>query len=261
MGATSLLAVSSVLMLLAISPEPQNAFQIIVNPANPTSSLSRSQLSRMFLDPSRWDNGQPVLPVDLTPASPLRELFSTAVHGLPAAAIAARWKNASSAGARTPVMLNSDADVIHYVRLKLGAIAYVSAAADVSAVKVVSIDWTASSNTATVSETHIQTLLTKYSTALGRRDMIALKRLWPTINGAQMLALRTEFDQSRTVRVELLDPRIDVKDDTALVTARRRSILMTTSGTTMRVMTMTTLRLRNAADGWTIEDIRDQAER
>lgn len=262
MVASSLLAVSSVLMLMAASPEPQDAYKIIVNPANPTSSLSRSQLSRMFLDPSRWDNGQPVLPVDMTPASPLRELFSTSVHGMPAAAVVARWTNASAAAARIPVTLNSDADVIQYVRLKLGAIAYVSAAADVSAVKVVSIDWTGSSDAPrAASDTHIQTVLTKYTTALERRDMAALKRLWPTINGAQMVALRAEFDQSRTVRVELLDPRIDVKGDTALVTARRRSVLLTTSGTTMRVVTMTTLRLRNAASGWTIEDIRHQVDR
>jgi hypothetical protein len=262
MVGSSLVAVSSVVMLMAAAPEPHDAYKIIVNPANPTSSLSRSQLSRMFLDPSKWDNGQPVLPADLTPASPLRELFSTAVHGMAAAAVVARWTNASAAGARMPVTLNSDADVIQYVRLKLGAIAYVSAAADVSAVKVLSIDWTGSSDAPSAApDTYIQAVLTNYTRAIERRDMAALKRLWPTINGAQMLALRAEFDQSRPVRIELLDPKIDVKGDTALVMTRRRSILLTTSGTTMRVMTMTTLRLRHDASGWTIEDIRHQAER
>jgi hypothetical protein len=261
MVGSSLVAVSSVVMLMAAAPQPQDAYTIIVNPANPTSSLSRSQLSRMFLDPSKWDNGQPVLPVDLTPASPLRELFSMAVHGKPPAAVVAHWTNAAAAGARIPVTLSSDADVIQYVRLKLGAIAYVSAAADVSAVKVVAIDWTGSSAAPAASDTHIQAVLTNYTRAIERRDMAALKRLWPTINGAQILALRAEFDQSRAVRVELLDPKIDVKGDTALVMTRRRSVLLTTSGTTMRVMTMTTLRLRHDASGWTIEDIRHQAER
>jgi hypothetical protein len=219
--ASFLLAVSSVLMFLAPSPEPQDAYKIIVNPSNPTSSVSRSQLSRMFLDPSTWDNGQPVLPVDLNPASPLRELFSTSVHGMPTAAVVARWTNAAAAGRRIPVTLNSDADVIQYVKLKLGAIAYVSAAADVSGVKVVSTN-SAESRDINVAapESHIQGVLSKYATALERRDMAAIKRLWPTINGAQMVALRAEFDQIRTVRVELLEPKIDVNGDTALVVAR-----------------------------------------
>jgi hypothetical protein len=225
--ASFLVAASSVLMFFAASPEPQDSYKIIVNPANPTSSLSRSQLSRMFLDPSTWDNGQPVLPVDLTPASPLRELFSTSVHGMRAAAVVARWTTASAGGKKIPVTLNSDADVIQYVRLKLGAIAYVSAAADVSAVKVVSINWTESRDSATAApDSHIQTMLSKYTAAL-----------------------------------ELLDPKIDVNGDTAVVMARRRNILMTTSGTTMRFVTMTTLRLRNAEGSWTIEDVRQQAER
>ena len=202
MVGSSLLAVAGVVILMAGAPEPQDAYKIIVNPANPTSSLSQSELSRMFLDPSRWDNGQPVLPVDLIPASPVREMFSLAVHGMPAAAVVARWTNASATGARIPVTLSSDADVIQYVRLKLGAIAYVSAAADVSAVKVISIDSTGSRDAASAApHTHIHTVLTKYTEALQRRDMAALKRLWPTINGPQMLGLRAEFDQSRTVRV------------------------------------------------------------
>lgn len=257
-----LLAASSVLMFLALSPEPQDAYKVIVNPANPASSLSRAQLSRMFLDPSTWDNGQPVLPADLTPTSPLRELFSTTVHGMPTAAVAARWANSSVAGKKTPVTLNSDADVVQYVRLKLGAIAYVSAAADVSAVKVVSITWTESPAIAYAApDSHIKSVLSKYTAALERRDMAAVKRLWPTINGRQMIALRAEFDQTRIVRIELLDPKIDIAGDTAVVMARRRNILMTTSGTTMRSVTMTTMRLRNGDDGWTIEDVRYQAER
>ena len=110
MASSSLLAVSSMLLSLAASPDPPEPYKVIVNPANPTSSLSRSQLSRMFLDPSTWENGQPVLPVDLTPESTLRDLFSKAVLGMPPAAVAERWSNATAA--RRPVVLSSDADVI-----------------------------------------------------------------------------------------------------------------------------------------------------
>ena len=257
-----LLVLSGALILGGAPPDASDAYRIIVNAGNPTSSLSRSQLSRMFLDPTTWDNGQPVLPVDLTPTSPVRDVFSKAVHGMPTAAVIAHWTNASAAGGKTPLTLGSDADVIQYVRLKLGAIGYVSPGADVSAVKVLSIDRTSSTETASgAPEALIQTVLTKYVSALEGRDLIAIKRLWPTMNGAQMRALRAEFDQMRALRVELLDQRVDIKDDKAVVVARRRDILVTSSGTTMRVVTQATLDLRRDAGGWTIEDARYQAQR
>lgn len=258
---TWLLAVSGALILSATPPEAPDGYKIIVNSANPISSLSRSELSRMFLDPSTWANGQPVLPVDLTPASPVREAFSTAVHGIPTAAVVARWTNGSAGTGRMPVTLSSDADVIQYVRLKLGAIGYVSATADLSAVKVLTIDSTGSGTAAATPEDPIQALLTKYVSAMERSDLGALKRLWPTINGPQMLAHRAEFSEARTVRVELVDRKIDLKGEEAIVVARRRSVRMTSSGTTMRVVTGTTLRLRQGQSGWVIEDIRYQAER
>lgn len=110
MVGTWLLACSGALILTAVPPQP-DAYKVIVNPANPTSSLTRSQLSRMFLDASTWPDGQPVLPVDLMPESPVRELFSTAIHGMPAAAVVSRAANAAGTG-RMPMTVSSDADVI-----------------------------------------------------------------------------------------------------------------------------------------------------
>jgi hypothetical protein len=258
----SLLAVTGVMMLMVASSDAEEAYRVIVNPANSTASLSRAQLSRFFLDASTWDTGQPVLPVDLPPASPVRELFSKAVHGMPPGAIVARRATASAAGSRIPVTLSSDADVIQYVRLKLGAIGYVSAATDVSAVKVISVDWAGSSDSAAAQpEALVQGVLKKYASAVERGDLGALKQLWPTMTGAQMLAFRAESNQARAIRVELLDPRIDIKADKAVVVARRRNIFLTTSGTTIRTETATTVRLSYAASGWIIEDIRYQAQR
>lgn len=145
------------------------------------------------------------------------------------------------------------------MRLKLGAIGYVSALADVSTVKVVAIDATRSTDAA--ANDGIQEVLAGYAAAIERSDMGALKRLWPTMTGAQVLAQREEFARGRTVRVELLDPKIDVRDDRALVTARRRSVVMTSSGTTTRGLSMTTLRLRQISGRWAIEDVRHQTDR
>ena len=257
---TWLLACSGALILVATPPQP-DGYKVIVNPLNPTSSLTRAQLSRMFLEPPMWPDGQPVLPVDLPAASPLRELFSHAVHGMSASAVLARLTGAPARSGRTPMTLSSDADVIQYVRLKRGAIGYVSAAADVSAVRVVSIDFSTAADPSDASDDAIQAVLTGYAAAVQRSDMGALKRLWPTMTGAQILAQREEFAQGRTVKVELLDPKVDVKGDAAIVTARRRSVVMTSSGTTTRVVMMTTLRLRHALGRWAIEDIRHQPER
>ena len=258
---TWLLACSGALILVATPPQPE-AYKIIVNPSNPTSSLTRAQLSRMFLEAATWPDGQPVLPVDLMPESPVRELFSTAIHGMPAAAAAAARAASGARAGRMPMTVSSDADVIQYVRLKLGGIGYVSPSADVSGVKVISIDLTKAADAAAAgTDDGIHQVLTGYAAAIERSDMGALKRLWPTMTGAQIVAQRQEFAQARTVRVELLDPKIDVKGDAALVTARRRSLVMTSSGTTTRVMTTTTLRLRQTLGRWAIEDIRHQAER
>jgi hypothetical protein len=257
-----LLAASGALSLVATPPPlAQNAYKIVVNPANPTSSLTRAELSRMFLEPSTWPDGQPVLPVDMTAGSPLRDVFSTTVHGEPAAAVAARITPARRGG-KPPMTLSSDPDVIQYVRLKLGAIGYVSADADVSAVKVLSIDWTRSqTDTDDSPERMIRGVLNAYSTAIQRSDLNALKRLWPTITGKQMLAYRAEFAQTRVLRIDMLEPKIDVNGDAAVVTARRRSVVLASSGTTTHVLTTATLRLRHEASGWTIEDVQYQPAR
>jgi hypothetical protein len=138
----------------------------------------------------------------------------------------------------------------------------VSAAADVSQVKVVSIV-RRSSDVVTVSsgEHLILNVLRTYTSALEARNFDALRRIWPAINASQARAIRAEFDHARSMQVELLDPRIDVKDDKAVVVARRRYAVTTTEGTQLQSETVTTLNLRHGTAGWVIEDIRYQAAR
>ena len=78
--------------------------------------------------------------MDLLPTSSVREVFSRDVLGVPPAAAArAAAKKASAAGAMPPSTVASDREVLAYVRLKPGAIGYVSLNADVQGVKVVTI--------------------------------------------------------------------------------------------------------------------------
>ena len=258
----SVFAVAGTLVFLSSAGEAQDAYRVIVNPANRIASLSTAQLSKFFLENTAWDDGQPVLPVDLTPDAQLREVFSKDVHRMTSAAVTERWRPIAAAGGRAPLVVATDADVIQYVRLKLGAIGYVSSTADVSAVKVVPIERSATAAHTAVAGTDsgIQKVLTGYTAALEARDVDALKRIWPTVTAAQERAIRAEFGHTRALTVELLEPRIEVRDDQAVVVARRRYALTTTEGTKLQTDTMTTLNLRRASTGWIIHDVRFRSE-
>jgi TonB family protein len=118
----------------------QEGFRIVVNPSNPVSSLSKTQVSKLFLEKGAWDDGAAVAPVDLLPTSPIREGFSKEVLGLPVpAAIDRIRETAKASGSNPSPAMASDREVLAYVRLKPGAIGYVSLAADVSGVKVVAV--------------------------------------------------------------------------------------------------------------------------
>lgn len=133
-----LLAIAGVL-LLGPAGQSQEGYKIIVNPANPITSLTKAQVSRFFLEKATWDDGQPVSPVDLAPTSSVRESFSREILAMSPAATLARWQESNSGRGEPPLSVASDREVLAYIRLKPGAIGYVSAAADLQRVKVVSV--------------------------------------------------------------------------------------------------------------------------
>lgn len=118
----------------------QDGFRIVVNPQNPVSSLSKGQVAKFFLEPATWDDGAVVSPVDLLATSAIRDGFSREVLGLPVPAAVDRLREAAKvSGTSPPPAMATDREVLAYVRLKAGAIGYVSLAADVSGVKVLSV--------------------------------------------------------------------------------------------------------------------------
>lgn len=139
MGKWRVLLAITGLLLLGSSFQAQDGYKIIVNSANPISSLTKAQVSRFFLERATWDDGQPVSPVDLTATSLVREIFSREMLDMPPSAILARWRESGSGRGEPPPSVASDREVLAYVRLKPGAIGYVSAAADLQGVKPVSI--------------------------------------------------------------------------------------------------------------------------
>ena len=131
------LAAAALATLIASPAAAQTGYRVIVNPANPVSSMPKGKIGRLFLEKAVWDNGDAVTPVDLLPTSPVRDVFSRDALGRPAAGVAESWRRVADAGGNAPPALASDRDVLAYVRLKPGAIGYVSLDADVQGVKVV----------------------------------------------------------------------------------------------------------------------------
>ena len=125
---------------LAPPAAAQSGYRVIVNSANPAGSLSKAEVSRLFLKKStKWEHGTAAAPVD-SKAGSVREQFSQAVHDKAASAVAAYWQQQVFSGRGIPpVEKPGDAEVIAFVKSNPGAIGYVSAGAAVDGVKVLEI--------------------------------------------------------------------------------------------------------------------------
>jgi TonB family protein len=134
-----MMAVAGVLVAIS-SASAQDGYRIIVNPSNPTAALTKAQVSSLFLRRTvSWDDGRPAAPVDQTDAG-VREAFARDVLGMSATSAFAQAQQAAASGrGEPPVSVASDREVLAFVRLKPGAIGYVSASAPVQGVKVVAV--------------------------------------------------------------------------------------------------------------------------
>jgi ABC-type phosphate transport system substrate-binding protein len=113
----------------------QAAYAVVVNQANPTASLSRVDVARLFLKKvTSWPDGGPVAAVDQARTAPVRRVFSVDVHQKDPDAVAAHWQVQVFSGRDVPPrVLRSDAEVIAFVRSNPGAIGYVSASTPLDA--------------------------------------------------------------------------------------------------------------------------------
>jgi len=119
-------------------------YKVIVNPANPATTLAKKDVSALFLKKKvKWDDGAAVTAVDQTDKAAVRESFTTSIHGKPVAAIKSYWQQQIFSGRGVPpVEQPSDSEVVALVRSSPGGIGYVDAGADTSGVKVVTITTT-----------------------------------------------------------------------------------------------------------------------
>ena len=128
----NLLILSAIALLgLLAGPQPaaaQSAYVVIVNDGNATRTVSRDDLSQIFLKRrTAFPSGMSAVPVDQAGASPVRETFSEAVHGRSTSAVQAYWQRQIFSGQGVPpVEESSDDAVISFVRGNINAVGYVS---------------------------------------------------------------------------------------------------------------------------------------
>ena len=118
------------------------AYKLVVNAANPVSSLTREEASRLFLKKvTMWKNAKPVLIVDQRPSSPVRETFTKEIHGRQVSSVTSYWQQMIFSGrAVPPAEKGSDAEVAAFIASNPAAIGYVAAGADLPAgVKVIAL--------------------------------------------------------------------------------------------------------------------------
>ena len=125
---SDLVLVATILLSVADAqpPRPAVGFYVIAHPSATVTTLSRAELSAVFMRRTRsWRDGTEVRPVE-PPSKRVRELFSRTIHGKSVAYVTRYWHRVIFAGRGVPPEeLSSDAAVIEYVKSHRGAIGYI----------------------------------------------------------------------------------------------------------------------------------------
>ncbi len=134
-------AVAALALSIAAPAPAEEPFKVVANLEVSAESLTRAQLSDLFLKRATvFPGGGPAAPVDLAEDSKTFEAFSQEIHGKPGSLVRAFWKKVSASGRDSPPPVRrTDEDVLAYVRTTRGGIGYVSAAAPTTGVKVIRI--------------------------------------------------------------------------------------------------------------------------
>ena len=134
------------LLVMALAGAPavsaqQPVYSVVVNESNPVTSLTRSEVSNLFLRKlTRWSDGSSAHPVDLPANSPIRAAFSREIHGKSVASVSAYWQQQIFSGRSVPPPEKpTPAEVIAYVRSDSVAIGYIPAGSAPAGLKVIKV--------------------------------------------------------------------------------------------------------------------------
>ena len=133
--------------IIVLAPASQGAqertFVVIVNKANPVTSVTLAELRSIFTKQTRmWPHGESIVPIDWDATSPLRMEFSQRVLARSVRDMADFWVQQSmTQGLTPPSTQRSSRALLRFVASVTGAIGYIPASdADntVSVIKVAS---------------------------------------------------------------------------------------------------------------------------
>lgn len=132
---------SSLSLVLAVtilgSASPAETFTVVVHPESRIASVSRAELSKIFLGRLRtWSDGTSVLPVDQLPERRVRARFSRQIHGRSVVTVEVYWKRMIFSGRGVPPdEVDDDRQVLEYVAARPGAVGYVAASTQLIGVR------------------------------------------------------------------------------------------------------------------------------
>jgi ABC-type phosphate transport system substrate-binding protein len=139
--AYTLAALAALALRAAPAAAQDEGFVVIVNTANPVTSLTRQQVADIFMKhTTHWEHGGDVHPVDQPAVADVRDAFSRVVHGKPASAVASWWGQQMFSGrAVPPPQRSTDRAVVTFVREDALAIGYVNPGTAGAEVKTIHI--------------------------------------------------------------------------------------------------------------------------
>jgi ABC-type phosphate transport system substrate-binding protein len=138
----------ALLVALLVSPAPapadtpELAVRVVVNSANPVTSIRRSDLSAIFMKRvQRWADGTEITAIEPPPTSPARAQFSRSIHGKSVAYVTRYWHRVIFSGRGVPPReARSDQALMEIVRSRPGAIGYIDPGTPpVNGVKVIAV--------------------------------------------------------------------------------------------------------------------------
>jgi ABC-type phosphate transport system substrate-binding protein len=117
-----------VLLAPAAAEEPRMRIAVVVHPSR-TVEITADALRQIYLRRKRfWEDGAPIVPLNLAAGMPLRDAFSRRVLGESEARIADYWNRQYFYGVLPPATLASTQAVLRYVASDPNAVGYVAAA-------------------------------------------------------------------------------------------------------------------------------------
>ena len=126
-----------VLLALAVAGrvEAQSTFVVVVHESNPMTSITRDELSKVFLKKiTVWRNKQPVVVGDQADKSPVRLQFTRSIHRREITSVQSYWQQQIFAVLAVPQQVRaSDSEVLAFVAGNPSAVGYVSTATSLPA--------------------------------------------------------------------------------------------------------------------------------